>query len=162
MQRTIRRKTEGFTLIELMIVVAIIAIISAIAIPSLLNARISGNEASAVASLRTLSTVSEQFRGRFGYYPGGILPGVPADGLPDLSNPALQPAPYIDAQLGGGTKSGFLFTYLGDTNTWTCTGDPTNVNVGVRGFFADQSGVIRVEPDFAVNGAATVFSPALD
>ena len=154
----IRPRQGGFTLIELMIVVAIIAIISAIAIPSLLNARISGNEASAVSSLRTLGTVSEQYRSRFGEYPGATS----ADGLGDLSNVALQPAPYIDLQLGGGTKSGFAFTYVGATNTWSCTGDPTNANVGVRSFFIDQSGVIRVEPDFATNGAATVASNALD
>ena len=158
MQRTIRRNTEGFTLIELMIVVAIIAIISAIAIPSLLNARISGNEASAVASLRTLSTVSEQFRGRFGFYPGN----GGGNGLADLSDVNLQPAPYIDAQLGAGTKSGFAFAYNGAVNTWDCTGDPTANNVGVRSFFVDQSGVIRVEADFATNGAATVASPAID
>ena len=63
------RKNEGFTLIELMIVVAIIAIIAAIAIPSLINAKKAANEASAIASMRTLSTVSEQYRNRFDTFP---------------------------------------------------------------------------------------------
>ncbi len=151
-------RNQGFTLIELMIVVAIIAIISAIAIPSLLNARISGNEASAIASLRTLSTVSEQYRGRFAEYPGATT----GAGLADLANVALQPAPYIDGTLGAGLKSGFGFVYNGALNTWDCTCAPTNNNVGVRSFFCDQSGVIRVEADFWANGAATVASPAID
>ena len=66
------RREEGFTLIELMIVVAIIAIIAAIAIPSLLNARKAGNEASAISSLRTLTTVNEQYRTRFQNYAGDL------------------------------------------------------------------------------------------
>ena len=160
MDRKSASRAAGFTLIELMIVVAIIAIISAIAIPSLLSARISGNEASAVSSLRTLSTVSELYRGRFGSYPGNG--GALNQGLADLSDVNLQPAPYIDATLGTGTKSGFGYTYNGAVNTWDCTADPTNANVGVRSFFVDQSGVVRVEADFATNGSATVASPAID
>lgn len=56
----------AFTLIELMLVIAVIAIIAAIAIPSLLNARMSANEASAISTMRTLVTVNEQYRTRFG------------------------------------------------------------------------------------------------
>lgn len=133
------KRNQGFTLIELMIVVAIIAIIAAIAIPSLLNARKAGNEASAISSLRTLTTVNEQYRTRFQSY---------TDSLASLSA-----AGYIDSVLGAGQKSGFNFAYAGGgpgVNTWTGGADPTDPGVtGDRFFFVDQSGVIRF------NAAAT-------
>lgn len=141
-----------------MIVVSVISIIAAIAIPNLMAARISGNEASAISSLRTLMSVSEVYRNRFGNYPGTTS----LDGLGDLSNPALVPAPYIDSQLGGGKKSGFSFTYTGGVNLWNCTADPSTVDYGIRSFFIDQSGVIRVEIDYLGNGAATTLSTPLD
>ena len=126
------KREQGFTLIELMIVVAIIAIIAAIAIPSLLNARKAGNEASAISSLRTLTTVNEQYRTRFSEY---------APALTDLQNQN-----YIDSVLGGGTKSGYTFTYAGATNTWAVSAAPVTLNTtGDRSFFVDQTGVIRGE-----------------
>ena len=112
------RREQGFTLIELMIVVAIIAIIAAIAIPSLLNARKAGNEASAISSLRTLSTVND---------------------LRDLES-----AGYIDSVLGAGEKSGYEFNYDRTNNTWSCSASPVSAgNDGDRHFFVDQSAVIR-------------------
>jgi prepilin-type N-terminal cleavage/methylation domain-containing protein len=139
------KRTQGFTLIELMIVVAIIAIIAAIAIPSLLNARKAGNEASAISSMRTLTTVNEQYRTRFQSY-AGSLANLSASG-------------YIDSVLGSGTKSGYGFTYAGAANTWTTSTVPTTAGTtGDRGFFVDQSGVIR----FSASGAATSASNPID
>ncbi|MCA8960005.1 MAG: prepilin-type N-terminal cleavage/methylation domain-containing protein [Planctomycetes bacterium] len=139
------KRREGFTLIELMIVVAIIAIIAAIAIPSLLAARISGNEASAISSLRTMSTVGEQYRTRFGSY---------ATTLADM-----QTAGYIDNVLGSGSKSGYDFTFTGGATTWSCTADPSIAGrTGERGFFADESGVIR----FVTSGTASATSSPVD
>ncbi len=139
------KRNKGFTLIELMIVVAIIAIIAAIAIPSLLNARKAGNEASAISSLRTLTTVNEQYRTRFQAYSGS------------LNN--LQTEGYIDSVLGGGSKSGYSFNYTGGTNTWSCTADPeTPGTTGDRYFFVDQTGVIR----FSSSGTATSGSTPID
>jgi prepilin-type N-terminal cleavage/methylation domain-containing protein len=139
------KRQQGFTLIELMIVVAIIAIIAAIAIPSLLNARKAGNEASAISSLRTLTTVNEQYRTRFQAYAGS------------LAN--LQTLGYIDSVLGSATKSGYTFGYTGGTNTWSCTATPTTAGTtGDRYFFVNQSGVIR----FSSTGTATSASPPID
>jgi prepilin-type N-terminal cleavage/methylation domain-containing protein len=139
------RKNEGFTLIELMIVVAIIAIIAAIAIPSLLNARKAGNEASAISSLRTLTTVNEQYRTRFQRFSSS------------LAN--LSATSYIDSVLGAGTKSGYTFVYTGGTTTWNCTASPNVKGTdGDRYFFVDQSGIIR----FSSTGTATSASAPID
>ena len=142
-----QKRKEGFTLIELMIVVSIIAIIAAIAIPSLLAARISGNEASAISSLRTLTTVQEQYRTRFGDY---------AAALTDLST-----AGYIDGVLGAGAKSGYTFQNMAATNNtlWSIEAVPTTAGTtGERAFFVDQTGVIR----FSTGAAASAADPAID
>ncbi len=139
------RKQEGFTLIELMIVVSIIAIIAAIAIPSLLNARKAGNEASAISSLRTLTTVNEQYRTRFQTF---------ASSMTDLSD-----TNYIDSVLGGGSKSGFAFSYSAGGTTWNCEADPDVLGTdGDRYFFVDQTGIIR----FSSTGTASAVDNPID
>ena len=129
---------KGFTLVEIMIVVAIIVLLAAIAIPNLLRARLSANEATAIAAMRTLSTAMESYRA------AQSPPAYPTD-LTDLnaSNP-----PYIDSVLAGGNKSGYTFTLGGGGNTYNVTANPQTANVtGVREFFVDQSGVVRVGND---------------
>jgi len=151
-----RNKQKGFSLIELLIVVAIILIIAAIAIPNLLRSRIAANEASAVSSLRTLNTACITYNSTYQMYPA-TLTNLES---PGSGNPSSSSADLVDQVLAGGTKAGYTFTYAaGSSNvSYTINADPISVNqTGLRQFFTDQSGVIR----FNVGGQATVSSSPL-
>lgn len=136
MRMLVRRK--GFTLVEIMIVVAIIALLAAIAIPNLLRARLNANEAAAISSLRTISTACESYR-------AAQSPVTYPANLAALGAPASNP-PYIDNTLAGAQKQGYNFGYaLVNANQYTCTATPVTANVtGTRTFFVDESGVIRL------------------
>jgi type IV pilus assembly protein PilA len=140
-----RNKQKGFSLIELLIVVAIILIIAAIAIPNLLRSKMAANEASAVGSLRTINTASVAYSTTFGNYPPALV-DIGPNGLAAGSAPTSTQADLIDAVLAAGAKSGYTFTYTaGAANTsYTLTAAPTSVgSSGQRYFFTDGSGVIR-------------------
>lgn len=124
---------KGFTLVEIMIVVAIIALLAAIAIPNLLRARHNANESAAIATLRTISTAEESYRAAQNPNMYGTLAQLGAGALP-----------YIDATLTTGTKQGYTFTITALTaNTYTCTAAPVTAGTtGTRTFSVNQTGVI--------------------
>jgi prepilin-type N-terminal cleavage/methylation domain-containing protein len=149
------RKQKGFSLIELLIVVAIILIIAAIAIPNLLRARIAANEASAVGSVRTLDTAEITYSSTYGTgfaqlaNLGGAAPCVAGAGTACL----------IDPVLTLGTKTGYQAAVVAATgagtvvspfNTFEVNNTALSVSTGTRAFCSDQSGVVR----YAVQAAA--------
>lgn len=134
------RKQKGFSLIELLIVVAIILIIAAIAIPNLLKSRIAANEASAVGSLRTINTAEITYASSH-----------PESGFTTLAT--LGTEGLVDNVLAGGKKSGYNITAAATgepATSFLSTARAISDQTGKRSFCSNESGVIR----FSATGAA--------
>ncbi|MCZ6514886.1 MAG: prepilin-type N-terminal cleavage/methylation domain-containing protein [Acidobacteria bacterium] len=154
------RAGKGFSLIELLIVVAIILIIAAIAVPRFLQSRIVSNEASAIASCRTIVSAEITYNSLYKGYSASLAElGPPAAGVITSATTAG----LIDEILTAGSKSGYAFNYV-PLNSTPSTG-PTNFSLnanpeapgqtGIRYFFSDGSGVIRQNIGAAASATAS-------
>jgi type IV pilus assembly protein PilA len=138
--------SSGFSLIELLIVVAVILIIVAIAIPNFIRSKMMANEAAAVQNSRNISTAEVVYSTTYGI---GFSPTLAALGgtslIVDQNNAGL-----IDSVLSAGSKSGYSFTYsvlsqdaLGHVTAYAVNADPITSASGTRHFYIDQTAVIR-------------------
>ena len=153
-----RNKQKGFSLIELLIVVAIILIIAAIAIPNLIRSKMAANEASAVASLRSINTAEVVYSSTYNVaftFAAALTNlsdgGTPSNCVQGAAPPTSANACLLDAAVAGATtaataKSGYILAYTAPTATtgYSVTNSPvTPGSSGVRYFYTDPSLVIR-------------------
>lgn len=134
------KRRRGFSLIELLIVVAIILIIITIALPKLTRARMQAQEVSAIAAIRTLHTAQVQYYSTYGRYATSLTElGPPATGSANASS-----ADLIGNDLASGEKSGYKFTLTGTQGGYVINASPVAFNSsGSRTFYSDQSLVVR-------------------
>jgi type IV pilus assembly protein PilA len=136
-----KKNERGFSMIELLIVVAVVTLIAAVAIPNLKKARQSACSASAIQSLRTLTTAEQMYRQKYQIY------GTLSD---------LAPEGTLDTVLGTGTKSLYQFTVnvAGDPTHYTMNATPIENVTVLSHYYTDDSGVIRFNAGAPADGTS--------
>jgi len=144
-----RSAERGFTLVEIMIVVAIIALLAAIAIPNVLRGRTTANESAAIGNLRALVSSLEMFRSVNSAYPltanwvAGMYTPVPNFGPPSFNH--VMDGTACPPSATSSCTQGYKYTYVSAAGTtYTTLAVPDGVGTtGTRSFLADSSGIIR-------------------
>jgi len=135
-----RRRARGFSLIELLIVIAIILIILAIAVPKLGSARMNANEMAVIRELQTINTMQVQYMSQFQRFATTLAELGP----PTSGGPGPQAADLIPGTLAIGDKDGYLFIMTATPSGYTLNANPKTFNTsGRRTFFTDQNGLIH-------------------
>ncbi len=136
------KEKSGFTLVEIMIVVGVIAILATIAIPNFIRSKLIANEVNAIAAMRTLANAVNLYQNNEHEYP------------PVLKALATANPPYVDSLLAtaidqASAKTGYYYQYTSDNDaaTFSILGTPQNSNTGKRNFYVDQNVVIRYKLD---------------
>ena len=163
----VNRRQRGFSLLELIIVLAIIAIITMIAIPNVRHIHMQAQETSALKSIDTMRTALQAYESSYGTFPkqqsdlGPPSGGTPSKSGADLLDAVMAPPAGAPAQ-----KDGYVIRYTpgptddaGNVLTYTVTADPAAINVsGVKRYFTDQNNTIRYTMD---GSPATALSPPI-
>jgi len=134
------RRQRGFSLIELLIVIAIILIILAIAVPKLGSARMNASEMAVIREIQTINSMQTQYMSQFGRFATTLAELGP----PTSGGPGPQAADLIPSSLSSGEKDGYVFTLAGTPSGYTLNANPKVYNSsGRRTFFSDQNMIIH-------------------